>query len=598
MAEKFYRSHLLICAGTACVSCGSLKARERLEKEIRAHDLADEVKVVITGCNGFCAEGPIMVVYPEGILYRKLKPEDMTRIVEEHLLKGEPVADLFYQSPVGKKEIIPHMREIPFFNRQVLRVLRNRSLLDPENIIEYIARDGYLALHKALTQMSEEEIIAQVKQSGLRGRGGAGFPTGDKWEEGRKYKRFTKYVICNGDEGDPGAFMDRSVLEADPHAVLEGMAICAKAVDAHEGYLYVRAEYPLAIKRLTLAIEQANNYGLLGKNILGTGFDFDVHVYPGAGAFVCGESTALMFSLEGKRGMPRVKPPRSTEAGLWGQPTILNNVETFANVPQIIINGAEWFNSVGTEGSKGTKVFSLVGAVNNIGLVEVPMGISVRSIVFDIGGGIKGGRKFKGAQFGGPSGGFVPEHLLDTPVDYESLEATGAIMGSGGIVICDESTCMVDSAKFFTNFCVEESCGKCVPCRIGLTVMLRKLEDIVAGKGEEGDIEFLEQLANHIHKTSHCGLGQSAPNPVLSTIRHFREEYEAHIKEKHCPALSCVPLIRFRVNEEKCKKCGLCFKACPVNAVTWEKKQPAKINNELCTKCRSCIKACKFWAIE
>jgi NADH:ubiquinone oxidoreductase subunit F (NADH-binding)/(2Fe-2S) ferredoxin/NAD-dependent dihydropyrimidine dehydrogenase PreA subunit len=597
MAAKVFRSHILMCAGTACVSCGSFKVRERLEQELKNRGLDEEVKVVITGCNGFCAEGPIMVVYPEGIFYGKLKPEDMPLLVEEHILKGRPVPKLFYKEPV-KKEAIPRMKDIPFFGLQVLRVLRNRGLIDPENITEYIAKDGYLALHKAVTQMTPEQIIAEIEESGLRGRGGAGFPTGKKWEEARKYNRFPKYVICNGDEGDPGAFMDRSVLEADPHAVLEGMAICAKAIESHEGYLYVRAEYPLAIKRLNMAIDQARGYGLFGKDIFGTGFDFDAWVYPGAGAFVCGESTALMFSLEGKRGMPRAKPPRSAEAGLWGQPTVLNNVETFANVPQILLKGARWFNSLGTEKSKGTKVFSLAGAVNNIGLVEVPMGITLRSIVFDIGEGIKGTKKFKAAQLGGPSGGFVPENLLDTPVDYESLEATGAIMGSGGIVICDDSTCMVDSARFFTNFCVEESCGKCVPCRIGLTVMLRKLEGIVAGRGEEGDVQVLEELGDHIKKLSHCGLGQSAPNPVLSTLRHFRHEYEEHIRDKHCSSLVCTPLIRFEVNEEKCKMCGLCFKACPSNAITWEKKQPAKINQDLCTKCKSCIRACRFWAIE
>jgi NADH:ubiquinone oxidoreductase subunit F (NADH-binding)/(2Fe-2S) ferredoxin/NAD-dependent dihydropyrimidine dehydrogenase PreA subunit len=597
MAAKVFRSHLLMCAGTACVSCGSFKVRERLEQELKNRGLEEEVKVVNTGCNGFCAEGPIMVVYPEGIFYGHLKPEDVPLLVEEHILKGRPVAKLFYREPI-KKEAIPRMKDIPFFRLQVLRVLRNRGLIDPEDITEYIAKDGYVALHKALTQMTPEQIIAEMKETGLRGRGGAGFPTGDKWEESRKYNNFPKYVICNGDEGDPGAFMDRSVLEADPHAVLEGMAICGRSIDSHEGYLYVRAEYPLAIKRLNMAIEQARTLGLLGKDIFGTGFDFDAWVYPGAGAFVCGESTALMFSLEGKRGMPRAKPPRSAEAGLWGQPTVLNNVETFANVPQIIIKGAKWFNSLGTEKSKGTKVFSLAGSVNNIGLVEVPMGITLRSIIFDIGEGIKGKKKIKAAQLGGPSGGFVPEHLLDTPVDYESLEATGAIMGSGGIVICDESTCMVDSARFFTNFCVEESCGKCVPCRIGLTVMLRKLEDIVAGKGEEGDVEFLEDLGEHIRKLSHCGLGQSAPNPVLSTLRHFRNEYEEHIKDKHCSALVCTSLIRFQVIEEKCKMCGLCFKACPSSAITWEKKQPAKINTDLCTKCKSCIRACRFWAIE
>jgi NADH:ubiquinone oxidoreductase subunit F (NADH-binding)/(2Fe-2S) ferredoxin/NAD-dependent dihydropyrimidine dehydrogenase PreA subunit len=597
MAARAFRSHILMCAGTACVSCGAFKVRARLEKELKDRGLDQEVRVVITGCNGFCAEGPIMVVYPEGIFYGHVTPEDMPLIVEEHIVKGRPVPKFFYKEPV-KKVAIPRMKDIPFFGLQVLRVLRNRGLIDPESIDEYIAKDGYVALHQALTQMTPEQIISEVKESGLRGRGGAGFPTGEKWEECRKYDRFPKYVICNGDEGDPGAFMDRSVLEADPHAVLEGMAICAKAVGSHEGYLYLRAEYPLAIKRVNMAIEQARNYGLMGKDIFGTGFDFDAFVYPGAGAFVCGESTALMFSLEGKRGMPRAKPPRSAEAGLWGQPTVLNNVETFANIPQIMLHGAKWFNSLGTEKSKGTKVFSLAGCVNNIGLVEVPMGISLRSIVFDIGDGIMGKNKFKAAQLGGPSGGFVPESLLDTPVDYESLEATGAIMGSGGIVICDEATCMVDSARFFTDFCVDESCGKCVPCRTGLAVMLRKLEDIVEGKGQEGDVEFLEDLGQHIKRMSHCGLGQSAANPVLSTLRHFRHEYDEHIREKRCRSLVCRALIRFRVNEEKCKMCGLCLKACPVGAVTWEKKKPAKINLDLCTKCKSCIRACKFWAIE
>jgi len=586
-----------MCAGTACVSCGAFKVRERLEKELKDRGLDQEVRVVITGCNGFCAEGPIMVVYPEGIFYGHVTPDDMPLVVEEHIMKGRPVPKFFYKEPV-KKEAIPRMKDIPFFGLQVLRVLRNRGLIDPESIDEYIAKDGYVALHRALTQMTPEQIISEVKESGLRGRGGAGFPTGEKWEECRKYDRFPKYVICNGDEGDPGAFMDRSVLEADPHAVLEGMAICAKSVGSNEGYLYLRAEYPLAIKRVNMAIEQARNYGLMGKDIFGTGFDFDAYVYPGAGAFVCGESTALMFSLEGKRGMPRAKPPRSAESGLWGQPTVLNNVETFANIPQIMLHGAKWFNSLGTEKSKGTKVFSLAGCVNNIGLVEVPMGISLRSIVFDIGDGIKGKNKFKAAQLGGPSGGFVPESLLDTPVDYESLEATGAIMGSGGIVICDEATCMPDSARFFTDFCVDESCGKCVPCRTGLMVMLRKLEAIVEGKGQEGDVEFLEDLGQHIKRMSHCGLGQSAANPVLSTLRHFRHEYDEHIREKRCRSLVCRALIRFQVNEEKCKMCGLCLKACPVGAVTWEKKKPAKINLDLCTKCKSCIRACKFWAIE
>jgi NADH:ubiquinone oxidoreductase subunit F (NADH-binding)/NAD-dependent dihydropyrimidine dehydrogenase PreA subunit len=490
------------------------------------------------------------------------------------------------------------MRDIPFFRHQVLRALRNRSLIDPENIEDYIAREGYAALAKVLSSMRPEEVIEEVKVSGLRGRGGAGFPTGKKWEEGRRYDSFPKYVICNGDEGDPGAFMDRSILEADPHAVLEGMVICGYAIDAHQGYIYVRAEYPLAIHRLTIAIEQARRYGLLGKNILGSGFDFDIEIYPGAGAFVCGESTALMYSLEGKRGMPRIKPPRSTEAGLWGQPTVLNNVETFANVPSILRHGGRWFAELGTKGSKGTKVFALTGAVHNVGLIEVPMGTTLRTIVYEIGGGIPEGREFKAIQIGGPSGACLPESLLDTEVDFDSLDEAGAMMGSGGLVVMDDRTCMVDTARFFTEFSVDESCGKCVPCRVGMKVMLNLLNRIVRGEGRLEDIELLEQLGTHIKETSHCGLGKTAPNPALSTIRYFRKEYEAHIKERRCPALVCVNLIQFRVDPERCKRCGLCKKACPVEAIYWEKKEPARIDRDRCIRCRSCIQACKFGAIE
>jgi len=587
----------MVCAGTGCVACGSVQLRERLAAELENRGLSDEVQLVITGCNGFCAEGPIVVVYPEGIFYKKLTPEDIPFLVEEHFLKGRPVEKFLYTAP-SAKEKVPLMKDIPFFQHQVLRALRNRGLIDAENINEYIARDGYSALSKVLSSMKPGEVIEEVKLSGLRGRGGAGFPTGKKWEEGRRYTSFLKYVICNGDEGDPGAFMDRSVLEADPHAVLEGMVICGYATDSHQGYVYVRAEYPLAIQRLNIAIEQAKSYGLLGKDIFGSGFDFDIGIYPGAGAFVCGESTALMYSLEGKRGMPRIKPPRSTEAGLWGQPTILNNVETFANVPPILLNGSSWFASMGTSGSKGTKVFALTGAVQNVGLIEVPMGTTLRKIVFDIGGGILDKREYKAVQIGGPSGACLPASLLDTEVDFDSLDDAGAMMGSGGLVVMNDLTCMVDTARFFTDFSVDESCGKCVPCRIGMKVMLNILHRIIRGEGTIEDIDHLNQLGKHIKESSHCGLGKSAPNPVLSTIRYFREEFEAHIIDKRCPALVCVDLIKFRVDPDKCKMCGLCKKACPSEAVAWEKKTTAVIDLEKCIRCRSCIQACKFWAIE
>ncbi len=594
---KTYRAHLMVCAGTGCVACGSMQLRERLAAELENRGLSDEVQLVITGCNGFCAEGPIVVVYPEGIFYKKLTPEDIPFLVEEHFLKGRPVEKFLYTVP-SAKEKVPLMKDISFFQHQVLRALRNRGLIDAENINEYIARDGYSALSKVLSSMKPEEVIEEVKLSGLRGRGGAGFPTGKKWEEGRRYTSFPKYVICNGDEGDPGAFMDRSVLEADPHAVLEGMTICGYATDSHQGYVYVRAEYPLAIQRLNIAIEQAKSYGLLGKDIFGSGFDFEIGIYPGAGAFVCGESTALMYSLEGKRGMPRIKPPRSTEAGLWGQPTILNNVETFANVPSILLNGSSWFASMGTSGSKGTKVFALTGAVQNVGLIEVPMGTTLRKIVFDIGGGIPDKREYKAVQIGGPSGACLPASLLDTEVDFDSLDDAGAMMGSGGLVVMNDLTCMVDTARFFTDFSVDESCGKCVPCRIGMKVMLNILHRIIRGEGTIEDIDHLKQLGKHIKESSHCGLGKSAPNPVLSTIRYFREEYEAHIIDKRCPSLVCVDMIQFRVIEEKCKMCGLCKKVCPSEAIAWEKKTTAVIDLEKCIRCRSCIQACKFWAIE
>ena len=593
---KVFRSHVLVCAGTGCVASGALAVKKALEQELATRNLQDEIQVVTTGCNGFCAAGPVMVVYPDGIFYQKLKAEDMPHLVEEHFLKGRPVQRLMYTEPV-KKERVPAMKDIPFFGLQVLRALRNRGIIDAEKIEEYIARDGYLALGKALKDMTPADIVQEIKLSGLRGRGGAGFSTGLKWEFAAGAKGTVKYALCNGDEGDPGAFMDRSILEADPHVVLEGMIIAAKAIGAHQGYIYVRAEYPLAVQRLKIAIEQARDYGLLGKNILDSGFDFDLEIYQGAGAFVCGEETALMTSLEGKRGMPRPRPPFPAHKGLWKKPTILNNVETYANVPPIILNGAKWFNSLGTEGSKGTKVFALTGAVNNIGLVEVPMGTTLRSIIYDIGGGIPNKRKLKAVQMGGPSGGCIPESLMETPVDYESITKTGAIMGSGGMVVIDETSCMVNIAKFFLEFTQDESCGKCTPCRIGTKVMLDILTDICAGKGKEGDVETLEDLSVTIKNASLCGLGQTAPNPVLTTIRYFRDEYDAHIKAKICPAVSCTDLIKFAVVNDLCKKCGKCAKVCPVFAIRWEKGQVAFIDKQICTKCKTCINTCPFRAI-
>ncbi len=578
------------------MASGSLDVKTALERELVRRKLQDEVQVVMTGCNGFCANGPLVVVYPDGIFYQKVKPEHAPLIVEEHVLKGRVVEQLLFKEEAAKDKV-PLLKDIGFFSLQRLIVLRNRGLIDAESIDEYIARDGYAALAKALKEMTPEEVIEEVKKSGLRGRGGGGFPTGLKWEECRKYESFPKYTICNGDEGDPGAFMDRSVMEGDPHSVLEGMAISAYAIGAEKGYIYVRAEYPLAIQRLQKAIDDARDYGLLGNDILGTGFNFDIEIAPGAGAFVCGESTALMYSIEGKRGMPRIKPPRSAEAGLWNQPTNLNNVETFANINPIILNGGEWFASIGTEGSKGTKVFALTGAVVNVGLVEVPMGTTLKSLIFDIGGGIPKKRKFKAAQIGGPSGGCIPTGMEEVQIDYESLQGAGAMMGSGGVVVMDDSTCMVDTARFFTNFSVDESCGKCVPCREGLKVMYDMLTDIVEGRGKEGDVEFLIELGHHVNNTSHCGLGKSAANPVLSTIRYFRDEYDAHIRDKHCPALVCPDLIDFVVIEEKCKMCGMCYRNCPSDAIIWEKKKVAKIDKNKCTKCRTCIMNCKFGAI-
>ena len=590
------RSHLMLCAGTGCVASGTAKVKEALERELAKKGLAEEIKIVLTGCNGYCAEGPVMAVYPEEIFYQKVTAEEVPTLVEEHFLKGRPYQKLMFREP-EKKAAIPGMKDIPFFKHQVLRVLRNKGLIDPEKIEEYIARDGYQAAAKALTEMTPDEIIKTVKDSGLRGRGGAGFSTGLKWEFASKVPSEIKFMLCNGDEGDPGAFMDRSVMEADPHSVIEGMIIGARAIGAHHGYIYVRAEYPLAVKRLRMAIDQATEAGLLGTNILGSGFDFELDIYLGAGAFVCGEETALMRSIEGKRGMPRPRPPFPAVKGLWDKPSVLNNVETLAQIAPIILNGSTWYRSLGTEKSAGTKVFALTGAVNNVGLVEVPMGIPLRTIIYDIGGGIRKGKKFKSVQLGGPSGGCIPEHLLDIPVTYEDIVATGAIVGSGGMVVMDDGTCMVGTAKFFLEFTADESCGKCTPCRVGTKILLDMLTDITAGKGREGDIATLEDLSRDIITTSLCGLGQTAPNPVLSTLRYFKHEYESHIHQKWCRAGVCRNLTTFWIDEKLCKACGACLRACPSKAIVGEKKVPHKIIQELCVHCRTCYDTCKFSSI-
>ncbi|MBN2077867.1 MAG: NADH-quinone oxidoreductase subunit NuoF [Spirochaetes bacterium] len=594
--EKVFRTHILICAGTGCVASGSLKVRDAMVREIERHGLQDEVLVATTGCNGFCAAGPIAVVHPEGIFYKRLEVADVPFFVEELLIKGRPVAKHLF-AEAERNELIPVMNDIGFFKNQVLVALKNRALIDPDVIDEYIGRDGYAAVTRALTEMSPGEIVEEIVRSGLRGRGGGGFSTGLKWKFCMEAKGDVKYILCNADEGDPGAFMDRSILESDPHAVLEGMIIGGKAIGAHSGYIYVRAEYPLAIERLTTAIGQAREYGLLGENILDSGFDFDIQLYYGAGAFVCGEETALMQSIEGKRGMPRPRPPFPAQKGLWGKPTVLNNVETYANIPQIILRGSAWFASLGTETSKGTKVFALTGDVNNIGLIEVPMGIPLRKIVYDIGGGIKNNKKLKAIQIGGPSGGCLPASLIDTPVDYESIIKTGAIVGSGGMVVMDESNCMVDIARFFLEFTAEESCGKCTPCRVGTKILLEKLKDISEGRGRDGDIEILEEISRTIISSSLCGLGQTAPNPVLTTIRYFRDEYEAHIYDKKCPAGRCKALITYIIDPEKCTGCTLCRRNCPQNCISGEKKEPHVIDQSLCIRCGLCYDSCRFAAI-
>jgi len=589
-------TRLMICGGTGCHATGSIKVKQALLDEIEKRQLSDKVKVIETGCNGFCALGPLLVVQPQGIFYVQLKSEDIPELIEEQIINNTPVERLLFKDPASKKRVAKQ-DDISFFAHQMPRALRNKGLIDPEKIDDYIARDGYIAIVKALEKMTPDDIIEQMTKSGLRGRGGAGFPTGMKWSFARKSDGDKKYVLCNADEGDPGAFMDRSILEADPHCVLEGMTIAAKAINADKGYIYCRTEYQLAIKRLGIAIEQAKKYGLLGKNILNTGFDFDVEIYQGAGAFVCGEETALMRSIEGKRGMPRPRPPFPAHKGLWEKPSILNNVETFSNVPQIMINGGDWYASVGTQKSKGTKVFALSGDVNNIGLVEIPMGTTLRSLVFDIGGGIAKKRKFKAVQLGGPSGGCVPEHLLDTPVGYEEIAKIGAIMGSGGAIVMDDRTCMVDMARFFMDFIQDESCGKCTPCREGTLRMLQILEKICEGKGKPKDIKDLEELSHVIHQSALCGLGQTAANPVLSALKYFGDEFDAHVNDKKCPAKRCSALLKFEVDPDLCKKCGLCFKSCPAGAITWKKKQAAVIDKEKCVKCMSCFDKCKFGSI-
>ena len=602
--NKTYRLHLMVCAGTGCVSNHSFEIKEALEQEIIKQGLEKEILVVTTGCNGFCERGPLLVVQPGDIFYQQLSKKDIPKLVEEHFLKGRPVEKLMYVPP-DKKAPIPVLSDIDFFKKQVLIALRNRGLIDPEKIEEYIARDGYKAMAKALAEMEPEQIIEEIKKSGLRGRGGAGFPTGLKWEFVRNASSnngAVKYIVCNGDEGDPGAFMDRSILEADPHSVIEGMVIGAKAIGATEGFIYVRNEYPLALKRLNNALNQAREYGLLGKNILGTGFDFDIKVARGAGAFVCGEETALLSSIEGKLGEPRPRPPYPAESGLWGKPTCINNVETWANVPSIINRGSKWFSGIGTKTSKGTKVFSLVGKINNTGLVEVPMGITLREIIYGIGGGIPGGKEFKAVQTGGPSGGCIPKEKIDLPIDYESLTEAGSMMGSGGMVVMDEDTCMVDVARYFLSFTQDESCGKCTPCREGTKAMLNILTRITEGKGTEEDLDLLEDLAKSIKDSALCGLGKTAPNPVLTTLQYFKEEYEAHIKDKKCPAHVCRELNTYTIDEKICVEvghgCDLCRRNCASDAISGEKNEAHRIDQEKCIKCGVCFDVCNFGAVK
>ncbi len=591
-----YKMQLLVCGGTGCRASASATIVEKLNESLKAHQLTEEAQVVTTGCFGFCEKGPIVKVIPDNTFYTQVKPEDAEEIVAEHILKGRKVSRLLYENPENQ-EHITDSRHMGFYQKQMRIALRNCGVIDPENIDEYIARDGYSALAQVITDLTPEQTIDMVKQSGLRGRGGAGFPTGLKWEITSKFSSDQKYVVCNADEGDPGAFMDRSILEGDPNSIIEAMAICGYCIGATKGLVYIRAEYPLAIKRLEIAIAQAREYGLLGDNIFGSKFSFDMELRYGAGAFVCGEETALIASMEGKRGEPRVKPPFPAESGYMQKPTNVNNVETFANVPVIFLKGPEWYSSIGTEKSKGTKVFALAGKINNVGLIEVPMGITLREIIYEIGGGIKNGKKFKAVQTGGPSGGCLTEAHLDTPIDFDSLVAAGSMMGSGGMIVMDEDDCMVSIAKFYLEFIVEESCGKCTPCRVGNKRMLEILEKICQGKGNMEDLDHLRNLAYVIKDTSLCGLGQTSPNPILSTLENFNDEYIAHVKDKRCYAKQCKALARYTINPDVCTGCTICARNCPVEAITGEKREPHFIHQEICIHCGVCYQKCKFNAI-
>ena len=593
-----YRSHVLVCGGTGCTSSGSLDIIRVLKEELVKYRLDDEVSVVMTGCHGLCAEGPIMVVYPDAVFYSRVSALDVPEIVEEHLLKGRVVERLLYKEKENKGEATHSLNDTQFYKKQYRVALRNCGVINPENIEEYIGREGYEALGRVLTTMKPDEVIQTIIDSGLRGRGGAGFPTGLKWKfaSGNRGK-VQKYVCCNGDEGDPGAFMDRSILEGDPHVVLEGMTIAGYAIGASQGYIYVRAEYPIAVQRLRIAIAQAREYGLLGKNIFDSGFDFDIDLRLGAGAYVCGEETALMHSIEGNRGEPRPRPPFPAEKGLFESPTILNNVETWASVPRIILKGADWFSSIGTEKSKGTKVFALGGKISNTGLVEIPMGTPLRTVIEDIGGGCPNGKKFKAVQTGGPSGGCIPADHIDIPIDYESLAKIGSIVGSGGMIVMDEDTCMVDIAKFFLQFTVDESCGKCTPCRVGTKRMLEILDKITSGKGTLEDLDELEDLCYYVKENAQCGLGQNAPNPVLSTLKFFRDEYVAHVVDKRCPAGVCKNLLQYKIDPEKCKGCTLCARNCPADAISGSVREVHHIDMDKCVRCGTCMEKCRFNAI-